>query len=372
MRATKVVPDDVSGLDKMKKQYLWLFAMPIMLAMLCSSCTKENDSGDNGNGNNNSGNIKIEKTTTLLYGDHVDYTDGSINSNYTYEWDGDKLMKLDNATGWDMAFTYDGDNVSEVFWYSDNGGSIHPYKRYNYTYSGDKVIEYTYTYLANGSNSTTTYHVNYDNEGNVSEITTSNNDGNTTKQYTWQNGNITQCVSRYNAISAGGRSYTVTETYTYDNHKSLKNLIAGYGARQYANGYNPSSINNVLTYTRRDVYDDDGEEKVGTRFYDYTYDGEYIVSATTTYYPSGDKYTTYYKYTNSSDPAPTTYRVIARVYDHGTVRGGGTYAVGKTVKLLAVPDEGYHFVQWSNGSTSNPLVFTVTNDVEYRATFEAD
>ena len=262
MRATKVVPDDVSGLDKMKKQYLWLFAMPIMLAMLCSSCTKENDSGDNGNGNNNSGNIKIEKTTTLLYGDHVDYTDGSINSNYTYEWDGDKLMKLDNATGWDMAFTYDGDNVSEVFWYSDNGGSIHPYKRYNYTYSGDKVIEYTYTYLANGSNSTTTYHVNYDNEGNVSEITTSNNDGNTTKQYTWQNGNITQCVSRYNAISAGGRSYTVTETYTYDNHKSLKNLIAGYGARQYANGYNPSSINNVLTYTRRDVYDDDGEEKV--------------------------------------------------------------------------------------------------------------
>ncbi len=371
MRAAKVVPDDVSGLGNMKKQYLWLFAMPIMLAMLCSSCTKENDSGDNGNGNNNIDNRKIEKTTTLLYGDHGDYTDGSINSNYTYEWDGDKLMKLDDATGWDMAFTYDGDNVSEVFWYSDNGGSIHPYRRYNYTYSGDKVIEYTETYLSNGSNSTTTYHVNYDNEGNVSEITASNNDRNITNRYTWQNGNVTQYYKRFEALYEGGRSYTTTQTYTRNNHKTLNYLIAGYGARQYANGYSPSSINSVLTSSISTVYDD-GSESVTTREYDYTYDGEYIVSATTTYHPSGDKYTTYYKYTNTSDPTPTTYRVIARVYDYGTVRGGGTYAVGKTVKLLAIPDDGYHFVQWSNGSTSNPLVFTVTNDVEYQATFEAD
>ena len=38
--------------------------------------------------------------------------------------------------------------------------------------------------------------------------------------------------------------------------------------------------------------------------------------------------------------------------------------------VTAVPDEGYHFVQWSDGSTANPRTDTgVTGDIAVTASF---
>ena len=55
----------------------------------------------------------------------------------------------------------------------------------------------------------------------------------------------------------------------------------------------------------------------------------------------------------------------------GTVTGAGKYYEGKTVTLKATPKTGHEFVDWSNGSTDNPMVFTATEDVELTANFEA-
>ncbi len=53
----------------------------------------------------------------------------------------------------------------------------------------------------------------------------------------------------------------------------------------------------------------------------------------------------------------------------GTVTGGGDYFASRTATLTATPDEGYAFVQWSDGNQDNPRTITVTEDATYTATF---
>ena len=48
----------------------------------------------------------------------------------------------------------------------------------------------------------------------------------------------------------------------------------------------------------------------------------------------------------------------------------GMYESGTSVTVTATPNEGYHFVKWSNDVTDNPYTFTVNSDVTLTATFE--
>lgn len=54
----------------------------------------------------------------------------------------------------------------------------------------------------------------------------------------------------------------------------------------------------------------------------------------------------------------------------GTVTGGGTFAENATATLTATAKEGYKFVKWQDGNTTNPRTITVTKDETYTATFE--
>ena len=74
----------------------------------------------------------------------------------------------------------------------------------------------------------------------------------------------------------------------------------------------------------------------------------------------------------ASNPDAVKYTVTANVNDPamGTVSGAGEYEEGKTATLTANANAGYRFVNWSNGSTENPLKITVTEDVEITANFE--
>ena len=58
--------------------------------------------------------------------------------------------------------------------------------------------------------------------------------------------------------------------------------------------------------------------------------------------------------------------------DCGIVTGSGTYDYGTEVTIEAIANEGYHFVQWSDGNTENPRTIVVTEDIELRAEFELD
>lgn len=54
----------------------------------------------------------------------------------------------------------------------------------------------------------------------------------------------------------------------------------------------------------------------------------------------------------------------------GTVSGSGTYAIGETVSISAMPDEGYEFTGWNDGDNSNPRTIAVNDDIVYTAIFE--
>lgn len=56
--------------------------------------------------------------------------------------------------------------------------------------------------------------------------------------------------------------------------------------------------------------------------------------------------------------------------DYGFVSGGGQYAEGELVELIAVPAEGYVFERWDNGETQNPYPLFVVSDTTIVAHFE--
>jgi len=58
--------------------------------------------------------------------------------------------------------------------------------------------------------------------------------------------------------------------------------------------------------------------------------------------------------------------------DFGTITGDGRYTINETVTLTATANSGYKFVRWSNGSTVNPYIFTITEDTYLRAIFSAE
>ena len=72
------------------------------------------------------------------------------------------------------------------------------------------------------------------------------------------------------------------------------------------------------------------------------------------------------------EPAVTYYTVSTAVNPagSGTVTGGGTFASGTPITLVANPVEGWHFVKWQDNNTDNPRDITVSANETYTATFE--
>ncbi|MBR5983989.1 MAG: PKD domain-containing protein, partial [Bacteroidales bacterium] len=65
-----------------------------------------------------------------------------------------------------------------------------------------------------------------------------------------------------------------------------------------------------------------------------------------------------------------TISVFANNNAYGTVTGSGTYYEGSSVTIEAIPNDGYMFTSWNNGSTQNPRTVVVTEDANYVANFE--
>jgi hypothetical protein len=55
----------------------------------------------------------------------------------------------------------------------------------------------------------------------------------------------------------------------------------------------------------------------------------------------------------------------------GSVTGGGIYHTSTKVSIEAVPETGYLFVEWSDGSKANPRIVTMTENLTFTAYFES-
>ena len=70
--------------------------------------------------------------------------------------------------------------------------------------------------------------------------------------------------------------------------------------------------------------------------------------------------------------APNQYSATCMANDNsrGSVTtAGGSYNYLTSVTFTAVPNANYHFLRWSNGSTDNPITFTLTQDTALTAIF---
>lgn len=67
----------------------------------------------------------------------------------------------------------------------------------------------------------------------------------------------------------------------------------------------------------------------------------------------------------------TNDRTVTVEYDaaQGQVTGAGTYLVGDTVTLTAIPNDGYRFVRWSNEVEDNPYTFVISENIMLSAEF---
>ena len=64
------------------------------------------------------------------------------------------------------------------------------------------------------------------------------------------------------------------------------------------------------------------------------------------------------------------YNVSVKAAEHGSVDfTDGSYAVGTVLKFEAVADEGYHFVSWSDGVDTAAREITVSDNIEFTASF---
>ncbi len=68
---------------------------------------------------------------------------------------------------------------------------------------------------------------------------------------------------------------------------------------------------------------------------------------------------------------PASYQVILQPNNNelGSVMGAGTYQENEEATLIAIPQSGILFTQWSDGNTDNPRVLTVTEDITLTAQF---
>ena len=69
------------------------------------------------------------------------------------------------------------------------------------------------------------------------------------------------------------------------------------------------------------------------------------------------------------------YTLTANVFNNdttGTVIGSGQYMHGDTATIMALANNGFHFVQWKNGSVENPRKVVVTSDTTFSAIFGAN
>ncbi|MBR4535502.1 MAG: choice-of-anchor J domain-containing protein [Bacteroidales bacterium] len=75
----------------------------------------------------------------------------------------------------------------------------------------------------------------------------------------------------------------------------------------------------------------------------------------------------------SSGSTPQTYTItaVSANTSMGDVIGGGSYPAGTTVQLMANAYQGYEFVNWQDGNTSNPRIITVTGNATYTANFQS-
>jgi len=73
---------------------------------------------------------------------------------------------------------------------------------------------------------------------------------------------------------------------------------------------------------------------------------------------------------NLSIPQIQKFNITIIAGEGGSVPSGGEYSSGAQISITATPNEGYRFINWSNGSNSNPISLEINSTITLTANFE--
>ena len=154
------------------------------------------------------------------------------------------------------------------------------------------------------------------------------------------------------AIAAATKNQTYTATFTATTRSYTIRFLNGTTVLQTGS----------VKYGTTPSYTGTTPTKASTAQYAYTFSGWspalYAVNKAQDYAAQFTSTVRSYKITVASNNT-----------NYGTVSGGGTYNYGTSVTLTATPKTGYHFVQWNDGTTTNPRTVSVSGAKTYTATF---
>ena len=157
--------------------------------------------------------------------------------------------------------------------------------------------------------------------------------------------------------SYGTEYYAAYQTFTADQWSKLEKSGAVFlPAAGYRYGSDVHDVQDDGSYWSATVYDSDYADylnfRSGAAYMDYS--GRYSGLSV-----------------RLAKAFVQTFQILAIPSDLalGTVAGSGVFKAGEQITLKATANEGYKFIQWSDGNTDNPRVVTVTSDVTYTAEF---
>ena len=175
--------------------------------------------------------------------------------------------------------------------------------------------------------------------------------------------------SLYNTQAMPGaiKRITVTQTATGSN-KFQNSMYVALGTTNQGAVTTVTGAKKNTTGTATEFTFDDIDETQGYTYFKLLSNVKFTSNSV-----AGVVVTVTYVTAEGGEEEVTKYTVTANVNDPamGAVSGAGEYAEGKTATLTANANAGYRFVNWSNGSTDNPLKITVTENIEITANFEA-
>lgn len=232
-----------------------IFLAIAIVAMSCTSCT--NSSFGVVNWSSFRPGKKIAKVRH--YGENYS---NSWSHDYTWIWNGDKLMQIGFETYIDCKFLYDDQNrISRIDIYDGD----HYEGRQEFHYDGSKLVsvgEYTITYSGNKIKTIVDEHSN-------------------TYSYTWKGGNVTKIEVEN---SKWGNTYVYEYKYDSKNNPFYGCFSEGWGFSPEGNFHKDFSKNN---YTQEIAYviDEKGKHKEYNREVTYTYtDDGYPLTIEERYY----------------------------------------------------------------------------------------
>lgn len=254
----------------MKK--IFLAAFVAFSAIAFTSC---GDNDSDSSSNNGTENVLLKKIVETYDGEN--YTS-------TFEYSGNKLVRISNSDGTIEQFTYNGDKITQRFITAGQ--------------TEDHTQKDTYVYDSEGRLASYIMFLDYeDNSSDLEDkrLYTYNTDGTISVKTYLGNGTIPAELSSTGTITLRDGnilSYIGTnrqETYTYDNKKNPFKNILGYSSTIIS--YTEGGVNNALTYRYIDSPSVPYTENTV-----YTYNSNGYPSADTTTDSDGEVITTQYFY----------------------------------------------------------------------------